>query len=57
MYSWYVVGAGVRVLNNTLLIEENNDLNLDIKLAPLREKLKINLKTIYDNSIDNIQVL
>lgn len=57
MYSWYLVGAGVRVLNNTLLIEENNDLNLDIKLAPLREKLKINLKTIYDNSIDNIQVL
>jgi tryptophan halogenase len=57
LYSWYLVGTGLKILDNTLLEKENKSLDLNTKLAPLREQVKTNLKVIFDNSLDNIQVL
>jgi tryptophan halogenase len=56
LYSWYLVGAGLRILDNTLLEKENISLDLNTKLAPIRHQVRTNLKTIFDNSLDNIQV-
>ena len=57
LYSWYLVGAGLKVLDNNLLEKENLALDLDSKLASLRQQVKTNLETIFNNSLDNIQVL
>lgn len=57
LYSWYLVGASLEILDNKLLQKENISLDLNTKLAPIKHQIKTNLKVIFDNSLDNIQVL
>jgi len=56
LYSWYLVGSGLKILDNSLLEKENISLDLDTKLAPIKHQVRTNLKTIFDSSLDNIQV-
>lgn len=55
LYSWYLVGAGVKILDLDVLKKENEDLNLNEKLASFKQQLKINLETILNLSFDNTQ--
>lgn len=57
LYSWYIVGAGNRILNLENIEKENALLGLDTKLKPFKDKLRSTLKEVIDNSIDNVQML
>jgi hypothetical protein len=56
IYSWYLVGAGVKALNLEVLKKENETQELDQKLKRFKQELLKQLYSIRENSIDNIQV-
>jgi tryptophan halogenase len=55
LYSWYLVGAGIKIFDLELFKKENEDLDLDAKLDYFKYQLKTNLETILSTSFDNIQ--
>lgn len=56
MYSWYLVGTGIKNLDLGLIKEENRALSLDTKLEVFKQQLLENLARVRETSLDNVQV-